>query len=418
MLILGFGVIYILLVKKVIYKRVYAHAAIINRSKRSKSVVYNEFITGIKTITITDSVSSWVKRYNDAVVRLKKSITRGQTFGRLPSVVNNLMVFLVISVGALGIYYTSQGDFRDQLAFFGVFVLALYRLIPALNSTQTSLTQIIDSYPALESINALIVEHENGKSSIQEGKKNVEFKDSIDFEDVSFHYDDTMDTAIKNVSFKIEKNQKVAIVGSSGAGKTTIANLLARLYEPTNGKITVDGIDLKEIEKSNYRKKFGYIGQETFIFHDTIRNNISFGGEYSDDEIIAAAEHADALEFIMKTPQGLDTVIGDQGMKLSGGQRQRVAIARVILRKPEILLLDESTSSLDNISEQKVMESIEAISKEMTVVIIAHRLSTVQNADVIHVLKNGEIMESGSHNELMSKGEEYYRLYTKYQECN
>lgn len=414
--IIGFGLIYILLVKKVIYSRVYAHASIINRSKRHKSVVYNEFITGIKTITITDSVSNWVEKYNTAVKKLKRSITRGQTYGKVPSVVNNLMVFLVISLGALAIYYLSQGDFRDQLAFFGVFVLALYRLIPAMNNAQTSLTQIIDNYPMLENVDALIQENKNGVSIDKIRKASAAFNDKISFENVSFHYNDTKDCALSDVTFNILKNQKVAIVGSSGAGKTTIANLLARLYEPSEGRIKMDGVDLSEIDKSDYRRKLGYIGQETFIFHDTIRENIRFGGDFSDEEIIEAAEHADALDFIMNTPQGLDTVIGDQGMRLSGGQRQRVAIARVILRKPEILLLDESTSSLDNISEQKVMEAIEAISNNMTVIIIAHRLSTVQDADVINVLKGGLIVESGSHDELMTKGEEYYNLYTKYQE--
>jgi len=416
-LIIVFGLLYVLLVKKVIYSRVYRHASIINKTKKNKSVVYNEFISGIKTITITGSVKHWVDRYDNAVKKLKKSLTRGRTYGRLPQVVNNLMVFLIIAVGGLGIYYFTGGDFRQHLALFGVFVLALYRLIPALNAAQTEITQMVDSFPAMESINQLIVENANGPK-VDDGTEPMRFEGRISFENITFRYDDTLDHAIKDLSFDIKKNHKVAIVGSSGAGKTTIANLLARLHEPTEGRITVDGVDLRDINKSSYRNKLGYIGQETFIFHDTIRENIRFGGDYSDEEIVAAAELADALDFINRTPEGLDTVIGDQGMKLSGGQRQRVAIARVILRKPEILLLDESTSSLDNISEQKVMESIRKISKNMTVVIIAHRLSTVQDADVIHVLKGGEIVESGSHDELMSHDGEYFNLYTRYQENN
>ncbi|MBR6447188.1 MAG: ATP-binding cassette domain-containing protein, partial [Methanomicrobium sp.] len=186
---------------------------------------------------------------------------------------------------------------------------------------------------------------------------------------------------------------------------------LALLYKPTSGTISVDGTDLQEIDPADYLRALGYIGQETFVYHDTIKENIKFGLDVSDDDVIRAAKLADADGFIMETPDGYDTIIGDQGIKLSGGQRQRVAIARIILRKPQILLLDEATSSLDNISEKKIMESIEKLSENMTVITIAHRLSTIQNADVIYVMKHGEIAEFGSHDELMAKKGVYYSLY-------
>ena len=228
-----------------------------------------------------------------------------------------------------------------------------------------------------------------------------------------FRYSDTQKYTINNLSFTIKKCTKTAIVGNSGAGKTTVANLLALLYQPTSGEILVDGVNLKEFNHSDYLKRLGYLGQETFIYHDSIRENIRFGLDCNDDEIIEAAKLADAHEFIMATSEGYDTIIGDQGIKLSGGQRQRIAIARIILRKPEILLLDEATSSLDNIAEQRVMGAIDQISKDMTVIIIAHRLSTVKNADIIYVLKDGEIVESGKHEELLELKSEYQKLYNK-----
>jgi ATP-binding cassette subfamily B protein len=227
------------------------------------------------------------------------------------------------------------------------------------------------------------------------------FQNSITFKNVFFRYRDTQKYTINNLSLKIKKSTKTAIVGNSGAGKTTVANLLALLYQPTSGEILVDEISLNEFNHSDYLKRLGYLGQETFIYHDSIKENIRFGLDYTDDEIIEAAKLADAHEFIKLTSEGYDTIIGDQGIKLSGGQRQHIAIARIILRKPEILLLDEATSSLDNRAEQRVMEAIDLISKDMTVIIIAHRLSTVKNADVIYVLKDGEIIESGKHEELL-----------------
>ena len=170
------------------------------------------------------------------------------------------------------------------------------------------------------------------------------------------------------------------------------------------------------IDRSDYLSHLGYLGQETFVYHDTIRENISFGLECTEEEIIEAAKLADAHGFIVDTRDGYETVIGDQGLKLSGGQRQRIAIARIILRKPRILLLDEATSSLDNLSEQRIMESVDRLSENMTVIIIAHRLSTIQDADMIYVMKDGLIVESGSHMMLMNKKGEYYTLYTHQEE--
>jgi ATP-binding cassette subfamily B protein len=412
--ILIFGAIYVFLMKNVIFSRVYKHSLVLNHSARAKSVIYNEFISGIKTIFITDSIDFWVGNYNKAVDNIKKSYVFAMILQRLPGAANNLLIFLIISLGAAGLYYLTDGHFLPYIGIFGTFLLALYRTIPALNACQSQFGVIVQQFPAIETVYTFLQEKNNKNSHLNNvPKREFLFQKSIIFKNVFFRYSDTQKYTINNLSFTIKKSTKTAIVGNSGAGKTTVANLLALLYRPTSGEILVDEVNLNEFNHSDYLKRLGYLGQETFIYHDSIKENIRFGLDYSDDEIIEAAKLADAHEFIIETSEGYDTIIGDQGIKLSGGQRQRIAIARIILRKPEILLLDEATSSLDNIAEQRVMESIDRISKDMTVITIAHRLSTVKNADVIYVLKNGEIVESGKHDELLELKGEYYKLYNK-----
>ena len=412
MLILG--AFYIFLMKNIIFSKIYKHSLVLNHFALSKSVIYNEFVSGIKTIFITDSIDFWAGKYNEAVYNIKRSYVFAIILQRLPGAANNLLIFLIISLGAAGLYYSTDGHFLPYIGVFGTFLLALYRTIPALNSCQSQFGAIVQQFPAIEVVYNFLQEKNNMSSSLNYVPKKVfRFQDSIVFKNIFFRYSDTQKYTINNLSFTIKKCTKTAIVGNSGAGKTTVANLLALLYQPTSGEILVDGVNLKEFNHSDYLKRLGYLGQETFIYHDSIRENIRFGLDCNDDEIIEAAKLADAHEFIMATSEGYDTIIGDQGIKLSGGQRQRIAIARIILRKPEILLLDEATSSLDNIAEQRVMGAIDQISKDMTVIIIAHRLSTVKNADIIYVLKDGEIVESGKHEELLELKSEYQKLYNK-----
>jgi ABC-type multidrug transport system fused ATPase/permease subunit len=321
------------------------------------------------------------------------------------------MMFSIISLGAIALYYLTGGNFVAYIGIFGTLMLSLYRLIPTANLAQQSLSSIIQSLPALTLIYNEVNTEDAENVAESKDKKRFVFNDKIEFRNVSFRYPGAQRDTIHNLSFDVRKQRKIAIVGNSGSGKTTTANLLALLYKPNSGGIYVDGVRIDEFNRSDYLKSLGYIGQETFIYNDTIKENIRFGLERTDQEIIDAAKLADAHEFIMNTTQGYDTIIGDQGIKLSGGQRQRVAIARIILRNPEILLLDEATSSLDNISEKKIIDSVQILSENMTVITIAHRLSTIQGADVIHVMKDGEIVESGTHDSLMNRKGEYYQLY-------
>jgi len=204
----------------------------------------------------------------------------------------------------------------------------------------------------------------------------------------------------------------VALVGPSGAGKSTIVDLLARFYDPTGGRITVDGVDLNEFNIRSLRSRLGIVTQEAILFHDTVRANIAYGREgVSQEEIEAAARAANAHDFIMAMPEGYDTILGERGTRLSGGQRQRIAIARAILRDPAILILDEATSALDSEAERQVHDAIERLQSGRTTFVIAHRLSTVQNADQILVVRDGRIVEHGRHAELLRAGGAYRRLY-------
>ena len=238
------------------------------------------------------------------------------------------------------------------------------------------------------------------------------FEDKIQINDVSFEYESD-DTVLKNISFDIEKGSAVALVGSSGSGKSTLADLIPRFYDVNQGAIEIDGQDIRHVTLNSLRRLMGIVTQETILFNDTIRANIAYGQKNIDDkQVIAAATAANALEFIEELPEGLNTVIGEKGVKLSGGQKQRLAIARAIMKNPPILILDEATSALDTESERLVQEALGTLMTDRTVLVIAHRLSTVTNADNIIVLEKGQIKEMGTHDELIKKNGLYSNLYT------
>jgi subfamily B ATP-binding cassette protein MsbA len=238
------------------------------------------------------------------------------------------------------------------------------------------------------------------------------FKKSIEFNKVSFTYNDDDNTILKNVSFTINKGKIVALVGESGAGKSTIADLVPRFYDVTDGAVLINGHDLRDVSVKSLRTLMGIVTQETILFNDTIRANIAYGlPDVNDDKVVSAAKTANALDFILEQPDGFNTIIGDKGVRLSGGQRQRIAIARAVLSNPPILILDEATSSLDTHSEKLVQEALERLMYDRTVLVIAHRLSTIQKADKIIVLEKGQIAESGTHKELLEKSGLYKRLY-------
>ena len=238
----------------------------------------------------------------------------------------------------------------------------------------------------------------------------------IVFSDVTFSYPtgDTGKGVLKNLSLSIDSGKTVALVGPSGGGKTTLCNLIPRFYELDGGKITVDGIDITELSRYSLRKNIGIVAQDVFLFSGTVRENIAYGNlDATEDEIIEAAKRANIHDYIMTLEKGYDTLVGERGINLSGGQKQRISIARVFLKNPPILILDEATSALDNVTEMQIQQSLDRLAKGRTVIVVAHRLSTIQSADEILVINQDGIAERGNHEQLLAKGGIYASLYNR-----
>ena len=323
----------------------------------------------------------------------------------------NILSPLIEGVAAIGataaLYYAfhhhmRSGDFWELL--LGIFFL--YDPIKNLSKLHTTLQK---SLASTDRVFAILDSQPNVKEA-PSARKIAPIQKGICFDDVSFRYDSRW--VLQNVSLTIPHGKTVALVGPSGAGKTTLLSLIPRFYDPTQGRVMIDGADLREAALSSLRGQMAVVSQDTILFNDTIGNNIRYGSLHaSDTEIGEAARRAHARDFILHQPHGYETVVGDKGVRLSGGQKQRIAIARAILKNPSILLLDEATSALDAESERAVQEALDELIRGRTVVVIAHRLSTVQRADSIVVLDHGRIVEQGRHDKLLADGKLYRKLY-------
>ena len=314
---------------------------------------------------------------------------------------------LLLWVGARDVLVIESISSEDFLRF----ILLLFSLFQPLKNLTNVVNELQNGLASADRVFAIM----DIKSDIQDVDNAVKVKDlnsSLSFNNVSFSYGDEDKKVLSNINFKINKGEIFALVGPSGAGKSTLVDLIPRFYDTLSGSIKIDGKDIKELELKSLRSLMGIVTQETFLFDDTVKANIAYGVEnISDDEIKDASKAANAHEFIQKLPDGYNTIIGERGVSLSGGQKQRIAIARAIVKNPPILILDEATSSLDSESEKHVQSAIENLMSERTVFVIAHRLSTVHNANKILVLENGQIVQEGKHDDLINVDGLYKQLH-------
>lgn len=343
------------------------------------------------------------KGNNSFVKARSKAYKRMGEFGASTNFVIDLFNVIILLVGGIFLYY-EQIDFAEYSAFIvsiNLFITPLTTLINFVETYQDGVTGFRRFYEIMN----LADEEDNGSVT------NIKLSGDISFQNVSFKYDTSKDI-LQDFSLDIKKGMKVALVGPSGGGKTTICHLLPNFYKITQGDILFDGKSIKEIANYDLRQNIGIVEQDVFLFNDTIKENIRYGKlDASDEEVFLAAKRAKIDLDIKNMPNGYDTVIGERGVKLSGGQKQRVSIARVFLKNPSILILDEATSALDNVTELAIEESLTELTKDRTTLVVAHRLSTIFNSDLICVIDNGKLQEAGNHEELLALNGIYKSLY-------
>lgn len=377
----------------------------------SENTIVTQYIMGIRQIRSSYADNYWKKQYVGALSNYWDKYVHFRFIEQIPSTLLNTFFHASIGIVCIILYYLYPENFHIVLPLFGTFAFAALKVLPRIQNFGSNYMVMMDAYPDLERIFVFL--NNNQYHKIKNGVEVfTSLKSNIYFNNIFFNFEEKQDL-IKDLSLTIQKNKMTAIVGHSGSGKSTLVSLLLRFYDVTNGNILVNDIDLREYDISTFLAKVGYVSQDTFIYNASVRDNITFGGSYTEKEIIAAAKMANIHSFISSLPEGYNTIVGDQGLKLSGGEKQRIAITRALVREPEILVLDEATSNLDNESEAIVQESINQVSQTVTTLIVAHRLSTIRRADTIYVMSRGRVVESGGHEELMEKKGKYYELYNR-----
>ena len=378
----------------------------VQQSVGEMTQVAEEAIAGQRIVKIFGATDYEFERFANVAAKNRRMQIRVGRLSGLSSMVVELLAAMALGL----IVYYAIGRF--SAGEFAAFVGALLMLIAPIKNLAAINEDLQLSLVAAQSVFGVM----DTATEVNEGSKEItRAKGDIEFKNVTLSYVNAKRPALNNLSFSIQPGEKLALVGRSGGGKTTLVNLLPRFYELQQGLVLLDGIDIRALELKNLRSQFSLVSQDVILFNDTIFNNIAYGvlRNATEAEVIEAAKAAHAWEFISQLPNGLQNEIGDRGVRLSGGQRQRIAIARAILKNAPILLLDEATSALDTESEQHVQAALDTLMLNRTSIVIAHRLSTIENADRILVMDQGEIVESGSHQELIALSGYYTKLYQK-----
>ena len=400
----------------------WANQHIIHRSKhfgqllsemsKDYSIRVLETMTGIRLVKSTGNEEREYQRIKNLIQRREQADFQAQVnyaaIAPINEVVNLIVIILIVFIG--------RTIFANELESISTvlltYLLVLFRLIPLISQLNGARSQFANTSASVEVVNDFL-SCDDKPFMLNGSVPYTRLRSGINFNKISFSYPSHKNLVLQGIDLFLPHGTTLALVGTSGSGKSTLADLLPRFYDPTVGYISIDGIDLRKFELKSLRKAMGIVSQDTFLFNASVRENIAYAKpQATEAEILEAAKGANAYEFIELLPEGLDTQIGDRGVILSGGQRQRISIARALLQNPEILILDEATSSLDTVSERYVQSAIEKLSCDRTTLVIAHRLSTVQKADKIAVIDRGQVVEIGSHEELLAKGGYYTRLYS------
>ncbi|MEB3182093.1 MAG: ATP-binding cassette domain-containing protein [Nostocaceae cyanobacterium] len=383
----------------------------LSEMSKAYSITVLETLSGIRLVKSTGNEEREYQRIQKLIREREKAEFKSQVHSEAIAPVSEVTGIVAL----ISIVFLGRTFFADQIASLSAvlltYLLVLFRLLPFISQLNTLRSSFANTSTSVDLVTDFL--RRDNKPFMSNGKQPyIKLQEGIHFQNISFAYPGQEHMVLKKVDLHLPRGTTLALVGGSGAGKSTLADLLPRFYDPISGCISLDNQDLRSFDLKSLRSAMGIVSQDTFLFNDTVENNIGYGRPGATfAEVEAAAKRANAYEFIIKLPQGFETIIGDRGVMLSGGQRQRLAIARALLQDPEILILDEATSALDTVSERLVQTALDDLSRDRTTLVIAHRLSTVQKADQIAVLDQGHVVEVGTHEELLHKGGYYSRLY-------